>query len=630
MSNVQYMNFAPRTTSSFFDMIWKWTRAMRKAGWIYKASSDGTNKDTASTTVAAASAGVALSSFAGAGVLNVAATVASTTFPSSGTLYLPEFAATVTYTGTSGTTFTGCTTTAGSGTLLTGSTVYWANVAGQANSDKWGSNVDPSTDAYPATTIAASSDGVNLNAIPSNTLYVASTAAFLPSGSIYIGTVAQTLTYTGKTATTFTGCSVGTSAVIHTGYAVTDLDNTASWWVGQGPTTLKLSITAVPTGTFIRGETCTQATTGAEGEFVGYDYDGASTGHAVIIPRSSTPNNSLFDGSHVVTGSLSGATFTPTAINTFVMEIVFWKAAASLVTGSVYIQRVDAAVEATSRFSYLALNANCTAIVAPGGTTTAGNVLPKIGTWVALGTNLTNPDSGGSSSPTHGNWTYTSAGNLGKIQVVATNLIGAAGVSPDGTTFLVQGDAVSGTQAQFFGYFRLDDSEDADVDPFASFYCGVSTRSNATNIRVTSGTQTALGATVNFYPCSTGDGGNYDMSSWRGWRRRGWATADAFACLSVALIGTHTTFVAGDTPATPETVACAYTSKHIRDRIFLNVMDSTLKGRKGSLRWVWAIQGGTTFDTYDSLTKMVLFPYTTTYPVALVGPMDGVNTPLQA
>jgi len=84
------------------------------------------------TQVAAASNGVAVSSFAGAGTLNV---VSTSGFPASGTLTAATSTgqATITYTGTTATTFTGCTTTAGTGNLTTGGlvvTVTNANIAG--------------------------------------------------------------------------------------------------------------------------------------------------------------------------------------------------------------------------------------------------------------------------------------------------------------------------------------------------------------------------------------------------------------------------------------------------------------------------------------------------------------------
>src|ERR1700761_9440376 len=46
MGDVQFQNFATRSGSSCFDAVWKLSRACKKAGFIYKASGNGTTKDT--------------------------------------------------------------------------------------------------------------------------------------------------------------------------------------------------------------------------------------------------------------------------------------------------------------------------------------------------------------------------------------------------------------------------------------------------------------------------------------------------------------------------------------------------------------------------------------------------------
>lgn len=83
------------------------------------------------TTVAAGSNAVNTSTFAGAGVLNVATTAPATgpAFPASGTIEVATGTsnAVITYTGISGTTFTGCTTTSGGGVLSTGGAVTSAD-----------------------------------------------------------------------------------------------------------------------------------------------------------------------------------------------------------------------------------------------------------------------------------------------------------------------------------------------------------------------------------------------------------------------------------------------------------------------------------------------------------------------
>lgn len=458
MADVFYTNFALQSANHAFSAIWKGTRAIKKAGWTYKASSDGSTKDT----------------------------------------------------------------------------------TGTASNDKWGGSADPSSDTYP-----------------------------------------------------------------------TGLDSVAAWWCAQGPTTLKVSMTAATTGTFLRGEKVTQATSLAEGELVGLDFDGVSTGHAVIIPRTGT-----FDNSHVITGALSGATFTSTGIETYVAEIVFFKSSANTTQGSIYMQRVSNENENSSRFSVLTGAAGCTATVAPGGGGT-GNSFPTLGSYVACGTQT--------GTPAHSNW-FQVATNLGKAQLIATNNTGSTGVTPDGTFWMMIGDTASATQAELFGYVRCDDSEDGDLDPFV-FFKLTSIASNNANARLDGSGTGSLGNT------STLITGASSSMTWKGWRRRGFSSADAFQAFGAGSIwmgsGATTQIIGNDNLANPDTIACSYSTKRVRERIILSSNDNTKKMRKGSPRWYWLVQGNTTFDTFDSKTKIVVIPSSTS-PGHVIGPYDGTTTPAQS
>lgn len=113
---------------------------------------------------------------------------------------------TVTYTGKTGTTFTGCS--GGTGTIITGS------IVGQTNA---------------STTIAAGSNG---QILPQATINVASTTGFPNAGTLRIYATTSTggiqnVTYTGVTATSFTGCSGGTGT-LNTGSTVTSLPATGT------------------------------------------------------------------------------------------------------------------------------------------------------------------------------------------------------------------------------------------------------------------------------------------------------------------------------------------------------------------------------------------------------------------
>jgi hypothetical protein len=216
---------------------------------------------------------------------------------------------------------------------------------------------------------------------------------------------------------------------------------------------------------------------------------------------------------------------------------------------------------------------------------------------------------------------------MGKAQLVATNVTGGAGVSPDGTFWVLLGDSTSSSTSEGFGYFRCDDTEDGDLDPFVFFHIS-SIAFNNGNARVdgTSGTSFNAGSWA---------GGSSIFSSmiFKGWRRRGWATADAFMAYYAAHLvsspGSSATSLMGDNPSNPETVACSYTTKRLRERVALTAQDNTAKGRKGTLRWWWEVQGNTPFDTFDGKTKIVVCANTGSVGCAVWGPYDGATTPSQ-
>lgn len=81
-----------------------------------------------------------------------------------------------------------------------------------------------------STTIAA---GSNALALPLNTINVVSTASFPSSGQLYIVSLdgVQTITYTGKTGTSFTGCTGGTGLLL-TGNQVHQVGGPTTWTLG--------------------------------------------------------------------------------------------------------------------------------------------------------------------------------------------------------------------------------------------------------------------------------------------------------------------------------------------------------------------------------------------------------------
>ena len=182
MANVLFTNFG-MVTNDIFNVVWKLTRAMKKAGWIYKSSGDGSTKDTSGTPANDKWGGNA--------------DPAADTYPSFGnvsawwnaqgpsTLKIPII-------------------NPSAGTFIRGEDGY--QTATGAHGEILGYIFDTTA---AKTNIADGSVGVSL---PQSTLNVLSTTGFLSSGTISVtsSTGTQTVTYTGITATTFTGCSGGT------------------------------------------------------------------------------------------------------------------------------------------------------------------------------------------------------------------------------------------------------------------------------------------------------------------------------------------------------------------------------------------------------------------------------------
>ena len=204
-------------------------------------------------------------------------TVASTAgFPDTGTIILPDNQK-VAYTGKTSTTFTGCS--GGSGSQLDAARVaqygsphtaisvarrYLATVRtiSQATHETW-PPADPHrlrvtyvTGTSSGTTLVAAKAAVDRakankewlifvfhdfvegatttsgsHTLPQSTITVASTTGFASSGALWVN-ASQYVTYTGTTATTFTGCSGGTGSIT-TGSDVRAAGTTTLKWSAQ-------------------------------------------------------------------------------------------------------------------------------------------------------------------------------------------------------------------------------------------------------------------------------------------------------------------------------------------------------------------------------------------------------------
>lgn len=178
----------------------------------------------ATTTFGAGSFTVDTPAYLTAALTAVATTVtvnSTTNFPSAGRIIID--AEQINYTGTTATTFTGCT-------RAQGGTVAAAHTSGNA--------------VYPATTVTVAV------AAGDTTITVGSTTGFLVPGVVRIES--EFIYCAGKTATTFTGCirgSKNTSAVAHTAGTTTTVFQyiiTSTGTVGSAQRIVKASVATAP------------------------------------------------------------------------------------------------------------------------------------------------------------------------------------------------------------------------------------------------------------------------------------------------------------------------------------------------------------------------------------------------
>jgi predicted outer membrane repeat protein len=251
-----------------------------------------------STTIAAASNNQTLP-FA---TINVASTAG---FTSAGSLLVTTSAGVqvVAYTGLTATSFTGCS--GGTGTMTTGGSVT--------------QDTNVTIVSSLASTVVTAAE-----TLPKGTISVASTANFATSGTLELinsaGAV-QTITYTGKTATSFTGCSGGTGS-IGVGYSVTS-ETDASTFTGNeaevggaiaeagGTLTVGSPVTPISFAVTFTGNEATDAFSQATGATdVSTDDGGAIAvlggASALVQGATFTNNTALGTGGAIYTASAGG------------------------------------------------------------------------------------------------------------------------------------------------------------------------------------------------------------------------------------------------------------------------------------------------------------------------------------
>jgi hypothetical protein len=576
MSHQQVENFTLFALNEKFNGIWKLTRALKTAGWRYKASANATTKDsTGNPNNDTWGGGVQVGGQTGGGGFTIGAPTSTAFGGRSVITNLPGAAFAATSVG------------------------HFLKIVGAANAANNGTWLITNFNSATSVTIE------NPAAVP-ETVGVGGGQSWTELSALLDTYPASLQGATGQGA----------------------------WWVGQGPSTLKVPIgTSTPTGTFIRGENVTQSSTGCTAEFLGVATDPAGgNGLMVLSPRLSGTGAGVRGWSSLPTGTItgdkSGASTAPTAtIIEYVREVVFWKNTATL--GHIYFQVIDSVNESTAtattgRFSVLAAGASSTATLAPGGNSGGNpttNGFPTVGTYVIGGTGGPGVVTTGSQDLFTNTQSSVNGATQGLTQILCANMIEDSLVSADGTFTLAVGSPATSVTAFFgFGFHRVDDQEPGDVDPYVWMSALANTAYART--RTAGGTPVAQGEFFNaFQYCNF-------ITYFLGWKRRGYATGDSWIEMGGAVAGTF-----GGVPvmlqnaSTPDRVACSFVNIAVREPIWVySAVSVGNKMRKGTLRWWFTIQtSSTTVDTYD--TKRWIGLSVSGNGPTVVGPADGTTTP---
>jgi hypothetical protein len=404
----------------------------------------------------------------------------------------------------------------------------------------------------------------------------------------------------------------------------TGLDSVACWWLAQGPSFLRIPITATPVAgpsgyVFLRGENIVQTTTGAEGEIRGVYFDSTTnTGYLAVYPRLRGTGSGVYgwDTTNVITGSLTGSTVTQngTAIE-YRHELVIFKST-NTTHAAVSIGYFDPVADASDMFSAKVSAVGCTATNAPGYGGT-GNSYPTFA-WAMHGSNVT--------SPAH-QLIGSSGSVVGNAQIIAVDCIEEQNYSADGSFILAVGDYnITGGRYGGLVFMAVDDGEDGDLQPWVTNTLVAFQNGDRGNVG------TNILQQVDNWCSNTlafGAVNNGSFGGWRGWVRRGlpsasWASSTwgEFVCAAEFVTGPINPFT-WDT-ANPESIAYSATQKKTRIPVRL-LKYGAPKMRKGTLRYIWLVSGGSANTTYDN-KQYIQFGATASTGCA-VTIWDGVTTP---
>jgi len=403
------------------------------------------------------------------------------------------------------------------------------------------------------------------------------------------------------------------------------------WAALRGPGTIKIPITAAPSGRLLRNERIVQTTTGFEGELRDVVWDvSTSTGYLTVLGQVRGTGAGVYGltTGEVFTGQSTGHTVTQNGTaKEYRVEVVFWKAANDT-TGSWFCGTFD--INSETSFTSLIGAAGCTATVPPGGGG-SGNTFPTYA-FVAWG-NLDN------TVPTQWAGHTGSVDSCGACWAIAADAIEEQGYSAD-PTWACSTIAALGCTWQTHGLFICDGGDYGDVAPWVTFTPnGSATTSDPTQSRtaVAAGSSSIAYSTV--LVAADTSATTTQNSHLRGWMRRGFGdTADQFLGLSPVVFGLAASGVFCSATSTgygsPVMSAC-----HVGDVPVLlpHYVVYTPTGSvatyapakyiKGQTRWLKIVEGGIINQLHDSGSYLQL---STGAVVLAVGPFNGTAPVLQA
>jgi len=570
------------------------------------------------SSIAAGSNNVALPT----ATINVSTTLSGgvDTFPAGGgTLYINigGTTQTVTYTGKTANSFTGCT--GGTGTLLTGQSI-------QTNMMSMN------------TLIAAGSNGVSL---PTSTINVGAANIFDASGFLLITTSngQQVVQYTGISgATQFTGCSGGTGTMSTGGLVQQGLN--LSILSSYSMTYLTASIGGFPiSGTLTVNTNYGQQQLSYSGlnmsSYVFTGLTGTMTASTVITSPTITITPSLAPGAigtTIAAGSnglaLPQSTITVAETRGFPTSGTITINIAGSPQTITYTGLGNTGIGTLSSTTFT----GCT-----GGT---GTLLTgqSVSTFPLKGVCVRGTTTGTAAAWFSGNASGFLPTN--SAQLACVNAVPTSGVTADGSFYAT---VLTSNQYQAAGFIftRLDETEPADVDPYA-FSCGTGEVLSTWNNSATNTTSAPYFYATNFIGT---------IGSFSGYAARGCPVASrdlptlwAGSVYYSAIANTYTTIVgwsASNINAMRTVNHPSTTPAIIREPILLynNSLAAQLAPRqiKGKTRWIQIGGIGNTYDTFDNKTWLAVsglgmnttsIPATTaSIPAIFFGPYDGITTP---